>query len=68
MMTQALSTSTSNSFQREARVHPWFPFQAGEPETAKAGHACHAPRGRNQIYLGEDGWMDGSAPLNIRKR
>ena len=68
-MTQALSTSTSNKFEREAEVQPWFPFQAGEPETAKAGHACHAPRRRNQkTCLGGDGWMDGSAPLNIRKR
>lgn len=67
MTTQALSPTTSSNFQREAEVHPWFLFQSREPETAKAGR-CHAPRRRNRkTHLGEDGWMAGSAPLNIRK-
>ena len=67
MTTQALSPTTSSNFQREAEVHPWFLFQSREPETAKAGR-CHAPRRRNRkTPLGEDGWMDASAPLYMRE-
>lgn len=68
-MTLALFSSTSENFQREVEVHPWFPFQPGEPETQPREDAVMLHEGvtGKPTWAKMDGWMDRSAPLNIRK-